>query len=117
MVEVKDLQLIPGRGKDPPPGSDNCEPAPSTENYFIPNCQNRNEYTSVPSSICLVTGLPAPCPAFDSILSRTGRVLLIPFFASACISAVIFFACMGSTRVSLSAVMNRIAGYSTPAFT
>ena len=29
----------------------------------------------------------------------------------------IFFACMGSTRVSVSAVINKTAGYSTPDFT
>src|SRR5260370_42671866 len=40
---------------------------------FTPNCQNKNEYTSVNSSICLVTGLPAPWPALVSILSKVGR--------------------------------------------
>jgi len=29
---------------------------------FIPNCQNRNEYTSVNSSICFVPRLPRAMP-------------------------------------------------------
>src|SRR5580698_1246695 len=90
-----------------------CEPC----YCFTPSCQNKNEYTSVNSSICLVSGFPAPCPAFDSIRNNIGRVWLAPFFASSCISAAIFFACIGSTRVSVSAVINKIAGYSVPAFT
>ena len=64
---------------------------------FTPNCQNKNAYTSVNSSICFVTGFPAPCPAFDSMRNKIGRVLLVPFAAEACINAAIFFACMGST--------------------
>jgi hypothetical protein len=53
---------------------------PRGELYSLtPNCQNKNEYTSVNSSICLVTGLPAPCPAFDSMRNKIGRVWLLPF--------------------------------------
>src|SRR3979411_1523470 len=51
---------------------------------FTPNCQNKNEYTSVNSSICLVTGLPAPWPAFVSILNKIGRSRLVAFFCSVC---------------------------------
>jgi len=46
---------------------------------FTPNCQNKNEYRSVNSSICLVTGLPAPWPALVSILNKIGRSRLVPF--------------------------------------
>src|ERR1700682_1575069 len=79
---------------------------------FTPNCQNRNEYMSVFSSICLVTGLPCPWPALVSMRSRIGFCWLAPFLASDCMSAAIFLACMGSTRVSVSPVIKRIAGYS-----
>src|SRR5438067_5317039 len=64
--------------------------------------------TSVWSSICLVIGLPWPWPALVSILNRIGRSRLCPLAAWACINAAIFFACMGSTRLSLSAVMNNL---------
>jgi len=44
--------------------------------FLHPNCQNKNEPISVNSSICFVTGFPALCSAFDSILNlRSGRVL------------------------------------------
>src|ERR1022692_5114972 len=72
---------------------------------FSPNCQNKNEYISVLSSICLARGLPWPCPALVSMRNRMGLFLLAPFLASACISAAIFLACMGSTRVSVSPVI------------
>lgn len=85
--------------------------------HLTPNCQNKNSYISVNSSICFVTGFPAPCPAFDSIRNKIGRVRLPPLAAEACIKAAIFFACIGSTLVSVSAVINKTAGYSTPAFT
>src|ERR1700674_725630 len=75
-----------------------------------PSCQNRNEYISVLFSICLVTGLPWPWPALVSMRSKIGLVRLAPFFASACIRAAIFLACMGSTRVSVSPVMKRQIG-------
>jgi hypothetical protein len=53
---------------------------PRGELYSLtPNCQNKNEYMSVNSSICLVTGFPAPCPAFDSMRNRIGRAWLLPF--------------------------------------
>ena len=54
---------------------------------------------------------------FAIYAQQNWTIALRPFAASACISAAIFFACMGSTRLSLSAVMNRIAGYSAPGFT
>src|SRR6185437_13302449 len=78
--------------------------------FFMPSCQNKNEKMSVRSSTCLEIGFPAPCPALLSMRNRMGRSRLSPLAASDCISAAIFLACMGSTRVSVSAVMNKIAG-------
>src|SRR4029077_2785415 len=81
---------------------------------FTPNCQNRNEYISVLSSICLVTGLPCPWPALVSMRNRIGFRWLAPFLASDCMSAAIFLACMGSTRVSVFPLIKRMGGISLP---
>src|SRR5581483_468627 len=81
---------------------------PSKFPYFTPNCQKRNEYISVFSSTNFEMGLPAPWPALGSMRSRMGRSG--PLAASFCSRAAIFLACMGSTRVSLSAVMKSTDG-------
>jgi len=50
-------------------------------------------------------------PSLPSTLNKTG------LFATLCIKAAIFRACIGSTLESESPVINITAGCSTPAFT
>src|SRR2546422_5915266 len=75
-----------------------------------PSCHARNDQVSVASSICFASGLPMPCPALVSVRRRTGR----PEEVWACSRAAILRACIGSTRLSLSAVVTRTAGEGGP---
>src|ERR1700683_4029501 len=81
-----------------------------TQKFFTPTSANKNCSTSVSSSMILLTGRPSLWPNFVSYISRIG---LSPPCA-ACISAAIFRACSGATRVSLSPVRKSTAGYFVP---
>src|SRR5438876_10368519 len=76
--------------------------------------QARNAYWSARSSTCLSSGLPMPWPASRSTRRSTtasGSSLC------ACNKAAIFRACIGSTRLSPSPVVDGTGGYRTPART
>src|SRR5438067_465073 len=65
-----------------------------------PSCQNRKLQTSVASSSCLLRGLPWPCPADVSTRNRIGADEAVEAWRR----AAILRACIGSTRLSPSAV-------------
>src|SRR6185503_10364551 len=73
-----------------------------------PSRQAKNEYWSARSSTCLSSGLPTPCPASRS--TRSNTTASGSFAVTLCMSAVILRACIGSTRLSPSAVVNSTAG-------
>ena len=70
---------------------------------------------SAASSINFDVGLPRPCPALVSTLSRIGFSDSPP--AACCSWATNLCECIGTTRSSVSAVRTRIGGYSTPGLT
>src|ERR1044071_5376856 len=74
---------------------------PSTARFLTRNAQR-----SACSSMILLVGLPAPCPALVSIWMSTG--LAQP--CAACRAAVNLNECPGTTRSSWSAVVTRVAG-------
>lgn len=72
---------------------------------FKPNCQKMKLQISVYLSTSFDKGVPTPWPALVSKRKRMGLSADV-----AAHRAVIFKACMGSTRVSDSAVKKSVAG-------
>src|SRR5436190_23572945 len=78
----------------------------------IPNCANRNAYTSVCSSIFSDSAVPRPCPLVPLVRSNTSE-----FGDAYCKRAVILRDCIGSTRGSFAPVRNSVAGSLVPSLT
>src|SRR5207248_3016966 len=74
--------------------------------YGTPRFFTRNAHRSACSSMSLLVGLPAPCPALVSIWMRTG----LAHACAACRAAVNLNECPGTTRSSWSAVVTKVAG-------
>ena len=73
----------------------------------------RGEVTTVERAVSLLGFEAAPWNARDSIRNSTGNADAV----AACNRAAILRACIGSTRVSLSAVASNTAGYAVPSCT